>query len=173
MSKGRLLKTKIEGWHVYLSIDGRGSGDWMDDGGTWAESETPWGGVLKRWSWPSNPDGLIVVNERAHIWDAKYRRLANGRYASGYVYQAHAFRDSMYRNEKPIGWSVVIHPGLGVLNGDGKPTVPLGWKEGKGSKRSERPGEMGGGVGLVRLAPGQGEAPDLNAFLDELEGFHG
>ena len=86
-----------------------------------------WHGRVRSWSPVFRPDGFIIVDGRAvHAWDAKYRKLKgapsddgiSGAFESGYLYQAHAFRDALRYQIiprgafEPLSWSFAIHPGV-------------------------------------------------------------
>ncbi|MCK6506737.1 hypothetical protein L6R53_25770 [Myxococcota bacterium] len=129
--------------------------------------EATWGGIIESWSVVSKPDGIIVVevdgHKAVHAWDAKYRKFKKNdpRALSGYLYQAHAFRDALTFCEdgSDIGWSAVVHPGLAKETVrskcwvKGKGTPDLKGKETKTLVEDHQAQLSNGGVCIMAAAP--------------------
>jgi hypothetical protein len=125
-------------------------------------------------------DELIAV-----AWDAKYRTLGTtDRWAAGYLYQAHAFRDALavkLREEQrlsPVCWSIVLHPGPGIdkfvsQRPNDWPSEKKGGRtfelvDGKPPTKREDGKPRPGGVAMFALTPGHHTDPRDKVHLELL-----
>lgn len=140
------------------SIDNDGDSPSTGPYDSWDETK-----LVSSWSPVQRPDGFLVVRRAGkvvavHAWDAKYRPLWEGKSRdAGYLYQAHAFRDTLRWKEGDhrIAWSVVLHPGLAGTTISG--TAYLVGSMGRGQAIDHVRDWGGGGVAIAALAPNASE----------------